>query len=65
MSVLDQVRFEHKGFSHIKITAGTNTIHFDPIGDIQENDVVILTWNWPEKIKGTITALQHNYCFHF
>ena len=58
MSVLDQVRFEHKGFSHIKITAGTNTIHFDPIGDIQENDVVILTWNWPEKIKGTITALQ-------
>jgi hypothetical protein len=58
MSVLDQVRFEHKGFSHIKITVGTNTIHFDPVGDIQENDVVILTWNWPEKITGTVNALQ-------
>ena len=43
MSVLNQVRFEHKGFSHIKITVGTNTIHFDPIEGIQENDIVIST----------------------
>ena len=57
------IRLEHNGHSHIKLSCNQHVLHFDPIKNIQPHDIVVLTWNWPEKIQMTIHAVQQNIPF--
>ena len=52
------LRMEHLGFAHLRLQWAEGLIHFDPCGGIGEGDVVVLLWNWSERLAATAEAVR-------
>jgi hypothetical protein len=59
-----KLRLFHHGFAHISLSWAGRDIHFCPIAAIQENDIAIVLWNWPEHLKGCIQTLKQGNTLH-
>ena len=53
-----QLRLSHKGCAHIQAEWVGGNIHFDPNTPVEDGDIVVLLWNWPERLLSTAKTLQ-------
>ena len=53
-----QLRLSHKGSSHIQMEWNGKKFHFDPSHPVEDGEVVILLWNWPQRIQATVKSLR-------
>ena len=52
------LRLAHLGHSHIQLEWMLGRIHFDPVISPQDGDIVVLLWNWPDRLWATAQAIQ-------
>ena len=53
-----KMRMEHKGYSHLWLSWSLGNIHFDPASSLNDGDIVILLWVWPERLVETAQAIS-------
>jgi len=53
-----KLRLEHFGFSHIQMEWEKGSIHFNPTHSIEDGDIAVVLWNWPEQLKGVKESVQ-------
>ena len=53
-----KLRIEHKSFAHLWLSWQAGNIHFDPTDNIEDGDIIILLWTWPERICQTAQAIS-------
>ena len=58
-----KLRLEHFGFSHLCMEWAGRTIHFNPISTVNNGDIAVLLWNWPEQLDGVVQSLQEGIEF--
>lgn len=52
-----RLRIEHEGQLSLRLERPGGTLRFDPCGPVDDGDVVVLTWAWPEHLMAAADAL--------
>ena len=53
-----RLRLAHEGQLSLRIEREGRWLRFDPVNAPGSDDIVLLTWNWPEHLDGTVAAVE-------
>jgi hypothetical protein len=53
-----RLRIEHEGRNALRLERPGRTLRFDPLVPPRPDDIVALSWNWPEHLEGTARAVE-------
>ncbi len=53
-----RLRIEHEGRNSLRLERRGRTLRFDPIAPPAPDDIVVLSWNWPEHLAATRDAVR-------
>lgn len=53
-----RLRIEHEGRNSLRLERPGRTLRFDPLDAPSADDIVALSWNWPEHLEGTARAAE-------
>ncbi len=57
-----RLRIEHEGRNSLRLERPGRTVRFDPILPPSPDDIVVLSWNWPEHLSATRDAVVAGTC---
>jgi len=59
-----KMRLSHHGFAHLQLDWRGQILHFDPVYPPNDDEIVVLTWNWMSRLKGVVAAIQAGRRLH-
>lgn len=59
-----RLRLEHEGMLSLRVRCAGRTLRFDPRYPPTDDDLVVLTWAWPEHLHATAAAFAAGACPH-